>query len=170
MAAVPHFKIVYACTPNRGIGKGGTIPWYYPEDVKFFRSITQHSVVIMGRQTWDSIPASNRPLVGRINIVISSNTVAGPQFSVGSLEIALSIASNVRNGRDVFIIGGRSIYGHCMKMDQCEHIYETRVPSEYGCDIYIPCVDMDRFDLITTTNGRDGLQFLHFRNKNAVTP
>ncbi len=49
-------------------GKGGTIPWHYPADMKFFREETTGHACVMGRRTWDSL---KRPLKNRLNIVLS---------------------------------------------------------------------------------------------------
>lgn len=54
-----------------GIGCDGGIPWRIPEDLKYFRDLTEGNIVIMGRKTWDSLPAKYRPLPNRINVVIS---------------------------------------------------------------------------------------------------
>ncbi len=62
---------VVAVSLNNCIGKQGTIPWRYPEDFKYFRSLTLDSTVIMGRKTWDSLPADKRPLPRRNNVVIT---------------------------------------------------------------------------------------------------
>ncbi|MFH0902023.1 MAG: dihydrofolate reductase [Pseudomonadota bacterium] len=59
---------IAAMSKNRVIGKGGSIPWRIPDEFKWFRRMTFNGVVIMGRKTFESLPA---PLVGRVNIVLS---------------------------------------------------------------------------------------------------
>ena len=75
------FTIIAAFDTERGIGKNGHLPWgYCKEDMDHFLETTVNSkqkhkemnVVIMGRGTWESLPIKHRPLVKRINIVISS--------------------------------------------------------------------------------------------------
>jgi dihydrofolate reductase len=72
------FQIVVACTRNLGIGLNGSMPWHLPKDMAYFKKLTSTSggsetrnAVIMGRKTWESIPAKFRPLSGRVNVVIS---------------------------------------------------------------------------------------------------
>ena len=72
------FQIVVATTLERGIGLDGGMPWNLPKDMKYFKEITiktrdssKRNAVIMGRKTWDSIPAKFRPLANRANIIIS---------------------------------------------------------------------------------------------------
>ncbi|PNH03081.1 Bifunctional dihydrofolate reductase-thymidylate synthase 2 [Tetrabaena socialis] len=73
------FQLVIAATPTLGIGKGGQLPdWKLPGDMAYFKELTsrtrdsaRQNAVIMGRKTWESIPAKFRPLKGRLNIVLS---------------------------------------------------------------------------------------------------
>lgn len=65
---------------------GGSLPWSLPGDMKYFRELTsrtadpaKQNVVIMGRKTWESIPAKFRPLAGRINVVLTRGAVAGDE-------------------------------------------------------------------------------------------
>ncbi|XP_014832359.1 PREDICTED: dihydrofolate reductase isoform X2 [Poecilia mexicana] len=72
---------IVAVCPNLGIGKDGKLPWHpirLSNEFAHFRKMTatpsvagRTNVVIMGRKTWFSIPEKNRPLKGRINIVLS---------------------------------------------------------------------------------------------------
>ena len=62
---MPRINLIFARAANGVIGKDGTMPWHLPEDLAHFRQLTQCSPVIMGRKTWDSLPARFRPLPGR---------------------------------------------------------------------------------------------------------
>ena len=74
------FDIILACDINNGIGKNNKLPWKIKEDMEYFKTKTTYSeypdyknVVIMGYNTWISIPNKFRPLKGRINIIITKN-------------------------------------------------------------------------------------------------
>ena len=59
--------MILAADIKGGIGKGGELPWNIPADLKHFQKLTRgkgdnSSVVIMGRNTWTSIPQKFRPL------------------------------------------------------------------------------------------------------------
>ena len=58
---------------NRAIGKAQRLLWQLPEDMRHFRALTLGKPVIMGRKTWESLPAAFRPLPGRHNIVVTRN-------------------------------------------------------------------------------------------------
>lgn len=100
---------------NRGaIGKDGDIPWFVPEDLKFFKDATFNCAVIMGRKTWESLPPNFRPLPSRRNIVITKDptyTALGAE-TVLNPEAALAIVSN---SKPAWVIGGASIYNFFLK-------------------------------------------------------
>ncbi|MDX6270451.1 MAG: dihydrofolate reductase [Acidobacteriota bacterium] len=59
---------IVAVDRNGAIGKGGSIPWHYSADMKFFREQTTGHACVMGRRTWESL---KRPLKDRLNVVLS---------------------------------------------------------------------------------------------------
>lgn len=63
--------LVWAQSTSGVIGRGGDIPWNVPEDLTRFKEVTMGHTVIMGRRTWESLPAKVRPLPGRRNVVVS---------------------------------------------------------------------------------------------------
>lgn len=76
--------LIVCATAQNGIGRAGQLPWRLPTDMRFFKHATTlvppsqtpsvRNVVLMGRKTWESIPARFRPFAGRLNIVISRST------------------------------------------------------------------------------------------------
>ena len=85
------FEIIIALNEKNGIGLNNQIPWKCPEDLKFFKEMTNNNIVIMGRKTWESLP--NKPLKNRINIVLSRNKIENlPEntYHFDNLEKALS--------------------------------------------------------------------------------
>jgi len=84
--------LVWAQSTSGVIGRGGDIPWRVPEDLARFKQVTMGHTVVMGRRTWDSLPASVRPLPGRRNVVLSrrADFAADGAEVVGSLEQAFA--------------------------------------------------------------------------------
>lgn len=74
-----RLTLIVAATSTNGIGKGGQLPWRLPKEMAYFAKVTstapegKTNAVIMGRNTWESIPLKFRPLQKRTNIVISRN-------------------------------------------------------------------------------------------------
>jgi dihydrofolate reductase len=97
--------LVWAQSTSGVIGRNGDIPWHVPEDLARFKQVTVGHTVVMGRRTWDSLPARVRPLPGRRNVVLSRNTdfTADGAEVVGSLDIALT-------DPEAWVIGGAQIY------------------------------------------------------------
>ena len=77
---------IVAISANGVIGKDGDLPWHYSEDLKRFKQLTLDSTIIMGRNTWDSLP--RKPLPKRRNIVITRRGVEGVE-NYSSIEEAL---------------------------------------------------------------------------------
>lgn len=95
------FKMIAATSNNWVIGKNGKIPWSYPGDQKRFKELTINNTVIMGRRTFESLPA---PLPDRRNIVITSTPI-------DNIECYPSIHQAIKNIKDgvVWFIGGTKI-------------------------------------------------------------
>jgi dihydrofolate reductase len=97
---------VWARSRDGVIGAGGALPWRLPEDLRLFRALTLGSTVVMGRRTWESLPARARPLPGRRNVVLSSTLdPAG-----AGVEVARSPADVLAAGQDLWVIGGGEVY------------------------------------------------------------
>lgn len=102
--------MVWARSRDGVIGAGGALPWHLPEDLRLFRALTSGSTVVMGRRTWDSLPARFRPLPGRRNVVLSS-TLGPAEAGVDvtrSIDEALAIGA--ATGGDLWVIGGGEVY------------------------------------------------------------
>ena len=112
------------------------------------------NVVIMGRKTWESIPPKFRPLGGRVNIVLSSQTarlqeqLAGAKdtYARASLIEALESLRSIPNANtaddSVFVIGGAALYREALTSPLCHTIHLTRVMAEFPADTHIPSIDM----------------------------
>ena len=87
-------SVMVAAAENGVIGNNNALPWYLPEDLRYFKRVTMGKPIIMGRKTFESI---GRPLPGRTNIVITRNMrlqVEGVKV-VYSLDEALELAASI---------------------------------------------------------------------------
>jgi len=115
-------SLIAAADENNVIGQDNKIPWYLPDDWKYFRAKTKGHPIVMGRKTYESI---GRPLPDRLNIVISRNAdfKAEGCVVVHSFHDAVELAK--RDATDeVFVIGGQQIYEAAMP--EADRIYLTR--------------------------------------------
>ena len=96
--------LIWAQSTSGVIGRDGTIPWHLPEDLARFKKVTTGHTVVMGRRTWDSLPARFRPLPGRRNVVLTRNS----GFEAPGAEVFGSIDDAIDD--QTWVIGGSEIY------------------------------------------------------------
>lgn len=130
-------KIIIAAVAENGvIGKDGDIPWHIPEDLKQFREETIGNPVVMGKNTFYSLPEDYRPLEGRTNIVLTRSGLDNESARVAnSLEEAWEIAKETGNDK-VYIIGGTSVYEQTL--EDADKMVLTEVHEEYDGDTFFP--------------------------------
>src|SRR5437867_7313628 len=103
---------------NRVIGAGNKIPWYLPEDFKWFKKMTTGQVIVMGRKTFESI---GKLLPNRTTIVLSRSpaAIAGVQTISDLSELDLTEPALAE--REVFICGGAQLYQQALPL--CSDLY-----------------------------------------------
>lgn len=137
---IPNLSIIVAIAQNNAIGKDNDLLWHISDDLKRFKALTSGHPVIMGRNTWNSLP--RRPLPKRRNIVLTHDTA----FCDEGAEVAHSIASvfnMVRDEEESFIIGGGAIYKEFLPFVQ--KLYVTHVWKEFDADVFFPVIDLSVF-------------------------
>ncbi len=165
-------SIIVACDSNFVIGVNGTLPWRVPDDLKMFRERTMGCPIIMGRNTWNSIP--KKPLDGRANIVISHSLWAratdpdtGPFYfsSLSSALTAVKCGEELATYRDkeVFIIGGAKIYKTALELGVVDRIFMSKIDQNYKGDVYFPALGAEW--QVTQTEYKSGFN-LHILKKN----
>ena len=144
---------IVAVDRNNAIGKGGTLPWHYSADLKFFKEQTTGNVCVMGRRTWESL---GKPLPNRLNVVLSRRLESQPGLIV--LREAQSVLSLVPYlARDVYVIGGAEVF-RAFEREIDEWIV-TRVPLEVeGADTFMPADFLDGFEPRETRDLGEDLQ------------
>lgn len=158
------FSLIAAAEKKNGIGKNNTLVWRLPLDMKHFAEVTTrvHGVnaenaVIMGKNTWLSLPAKHRPLQNRVNVVLSrTDDIQLPEKVIlaHSIDEALEKISRIENIDHIFVIGGASVYAEAIKHPACRTIYLTRLEQTFDCDTFFPQIDEKIFAL----KERSGMQ------------
>jgi dihydrofolate reductase len=112
-----RLNLIFAQASNGVIGRDNTLPWHLPEDLAHFKRHTQGWPVIMGRNTWESLPQKFRPLPGRLNIVLSRDLTLHPALAAqgalpfAALQDALAHCTQLQpQPAEVWVIGGAQIY------------------------------------------------------------
>lgn len=130
--------IVVAHGRNRVIGVDGDLPWHLPADLAHFRDLTMGHPVIMGRKTYESIPAKFRPLPGRRNLVLSQNPNYAPAEAGAEVYPSLEHALRATEGHDAFVIGGGRTYGEALRAGLIDRVYATEVDLAPAGDAFFP--------------------------------
>ena len=120
---------------NRAIGKAQNLLWHLPEDMRHFRALTLGKPVIMGRKTWESLPAAFRPLPGRRNIVVTRNRA----YQAPGATFAASLAdalNEVADAAEVLVIGGAELYRAALPT--ADRLYLTEVADSPEADAFFP--------------------------------
>ncbi len=118
-----------------GIGKNNDMPWpRLKTDLQRFKSLTENSVVIMGKNTWLSLP--KKPLPNRENIVVSSSLK--DDFVVKISDTPETIIKKVQSvtNKPIWIIGGKQIYQQFLPF--CEQVHVTKIQDSFDCDVLFP--------------------------------
>jgi dihydrofolate reductase len=124
-------KLILACDPNGGIGYQNKLPWNNIQgDLPRFKRLTSGKCVVMGRNTWDSLP--KKPLPNRLNFVVSSRPLEAEHHNV--IRVSNTKFYSPKNV-EVWIIGGSKLIESCW--ENIDEIHLTKVYDHYTCDTFI---------------------------------
>ena len=165
---------VVAVTPTWGIGNKGILPWgnILPRDLAYFRRTTKSTIdpekknaVLMGRRTWLGIPEKNRPLKGRVNIVLTndqqwakSNLPVGV-FVTNSLESALQIIETDPSIRGTIesavVVGGVKLFEESLLHPWCDTYHLTKLDTDFECDTHLTMKTAEVLDSLRPISSSD---------------
>ncbi|KAG6825315.1 hypothetical protein H0H92_004087, partial [Tricholoma furcatifolium] len=151
-----RLTIIVAATKSNGIGQNAGLPWRLPLEMKYFAQVTTTAsegtinAVLMGRNTWESIPKKYRPLPRRANFVTSRNTdyvlessADAPSYLHTNLASALQQIDSSQSFHRTFIIGGASLYAETLALTTAssavvDRILLTRILTDFDdCDVFM---------------------------------
>jgi dihydrofolate reductase len=169
--STPEVVLIAAVARNGVIGGGNALLWQLPEDARHFRTATTGHPVIMGRKTWDSLPARFRPLPGRRNIVLTRQAAWHAEGAevVASLDAALAL---VHDAAPVFIIGGAQIYAAALPL--ADELLLTEIDHDYEGDAHFPAFSHTDFTEVARRPASEapssgpGYHFVTYRRRAAA--
>ena len=160
-----NLNIIVAYCNKYGIGNKNTIPWKLKDDLKHFKNITtngaEKNIVIMGRNTWESIPETFRPLINRYNFVLSSKKKFNDSDKVDFISSTfenmikyIECEKKLFSNSKIFIIGGEMLYKYIMNkyISEINTLYITEIYSEIECDRVFPKIDNNIFKIKEVSN------------------
>jgi dihydrofolate reductase len=128
-------NLIFACARNGVIGRNNTLPWHLPEDLAHFKRITLGCPVIMGRNTWDSLPAKFRPLPGRLNVVVTRQ----PGWQANGAVVAHSLheaCAACPPDSTAWVIGGAQLYSQALPLASTAVV--TDIDADFEGDAFAP--------------------------------
>lgn len=144
-------EAIYAIDINNGLSKESGIPWKSKKDLNFFYNKTKNNVVIMGKNTYFSLPDNVRPLKNRLNIVLTTkpedyiddqqngviftNNVYIYKLILEDREKYINLYPSLSSNFKIFFIGGKKIYEQFIPL--CERVWVTQIKKNYSCDLIL---------------------------------
>lgn len=137
-------KLIAAIGKNNELGNKNDLPlWRLSTDQKRFKNLTEGSLVVMGRKTYESFPEKFRPLPNRRNIVLTRDRnwqMPGAE-SFESLEKFIQSLDPTldNNQKEIWLIGGGEIYKQFI--DKVDELHITHVDADFEADTFFPAID-----------------------------
>lgn len=134
------YSAIVAVDNNWGIGYNGNLLMNIPNDLKNFKEITTGHTVVMGLNTWNSLP--KKPLPNRLNIVIEP--IDDWYYEKDTLHMDLETFTRrfktLDRSKETFVIGGGSIYKQLLP--SCDRVYVTKIYKDFdNVDTFFPNLD-----------------------------
>ena len=158
-------KLIVAVSKNWGIGKDNKLLFSLKEDMKFFKSTTLNKVVVMGGNTYMSLP--KRPLKDRVNIVLT-RALLDDCICVSNMDELFELIEQF-NSDDIYVIGGASMYRQLLPY--CDTALITKVDAEADADAFFDNLDIKpEWELVNAIKAQDTypITFCEYKNKNVM--
>lgn len=155
------FKMIAAIGQNLELGKNNDLIWSLPGDLKFFKEVTTGHTVLMGKNTFYSLP---KVLPNRKNIVITDEYIDNSEIEqFNSLEAFYDKYQD--SDEVVFIIGGGMMYRQFV--DIADELYLTEIDaSDNEAQTYFPSFDKNNYEREIIRTGEDnGITYTHVAYK-----
>lgn len=145
---------IWAQDNNGYIGKNGTLPWHLPDDLAYFKKMTNFRPIIMGKKTFLSLP---KILPNRMHVVLTHDEHLAQKYAnhdqvlVFLNERKLNQWLNETDGIG-FVIGGASLFA--LLANRVKWLYKTQIFANIGGDVMMPAIDFTKFSLIAHQTGK----------------
>lgn len=155
-----NLSLIAAIGENNELGKDNKLIWYLKEDLKFFKEQTMGKTIIMGRNTFESLPGI---LKGRHHIVLTRNNLKLPN-EVDIFHDYESLKEHIANiDEEMFVIGGASVYS--LFMNDVDKMLLTEIMAQDDmADAYFPKFDRNDWEReILSSHTDNGISYNHVK-------
>lgn len=150
-----RITMIAAADQDWGIGLDGRLPWRRPDDLRHFRRRTMNGRLLMGRTTYEGLPAT---LDGR-DVRVLSSASHGAFSSIDGALAALAAEA----GDEILVAGGAAVYAAALPY--CTHAEVTRIPGTHGCDAFMPDLRAAGWTLVSVEPLGDDLEIEHWERR-----
>lgn len=126
-----------AASPEGVIGKDNNLLWNHPDELAYFKQTTKGQVIIMGRKTFEALPAS--VFLERTAIVFSKNHPLATRINhqaVSNLDDFREVVKSLNN-QQFFMVGGAQIAHLFFKENLLTEFFLTKINQSYLGDTYL---------------------------------
>lgn len=152
--------LIWAMDENRIIGFENKLPWHYPEDLKFFKSITKGKKVLMGKNTYDSMltyfPSGKLPYE---KVYVASKNTQHIKHAIVIHDVETFLKET---NEDIYVLGGSYIYK--LALPYANTLYITYILNRYYGDTQFPSYQLHDFKLMTY-QVKPSLLLTHYERK-----
>ncbi len=148
------FSIIACIGKNHELGLKNDLVFHIKRDMQFFRQTTLNHSVVMGLNTFKSLP--NGALKNRKNYVITSH----PELLPENIEPITNLNAFIKNhpSEEIFVIGGATIYKEFLPFS--DKLYLTEVDKTTTADVFFPNFDKEKYDKMILEEGEEnGIKF-----------
>ena len=157
-----NLVLIGAIGKNNELGKNNKLIWYIPDDLKFFKDTTINHTIVMGYNTFISLP---KLLVDRKHIVLTHKDIIFPDGVIvfSNKESVLNYAKNTNE--EIFIIGGASLYSEFI--NESDKMILTEIDAiDKDADVYFPDFNKREWDKRVLKEGKyKELKYKHVEYK-----
>lgn len=158
-------NVVLACCKNGGIGINNRLPWNIKDELQMFKIITNNATIIMGYNTWCSLP--KKPLLNRTNVVLTRSKEKKEELLKNYDIIVLTCieeALKKYKNEQCYYIGGASIYNYLIENNLISNLYISIIHKEYDTDTKIDINKLHNLDhTIVTRQVFEEFTHLHIK-------
>ena len=134
--------MICAVDEEFGFGKNGEIPWYYSEDLNYFKNITKDGILIMGKNSYlDALEYfENKPFMPGREVSVISSTINKRVIREGvtvftDVDFSIRYYQNLYPDKQIYFCGGKEIFEHAL--DVVDRVYLAKIPGVHECDVFL---------------------------------
>jgi len=149
-------SIIVLVDENNAIGYKGDQLIYIKDDLRRFKIITSNSIIVMGKNTFESLPSG--ALANRTNVVLTTNK----QYKCDKCVVLHSIEEVIKKYKNFYVIGGSKIYEQFLPYAQL--IYLTTVHKKFkNVDTHFLNFNKDNYSILESTyNNKDNFNNVYY--------